>query len=82
MSTTNSDDGGGGGSETVTRQTICSKTHMVNAMQRKCRLCFNSNEHPSVLQSQNYIGTLINLAANNMVGMARNRQAGQPGTCS
>jgi len=32
---------------------ICSKTHMVNAMQRKCKLCFNSNEHSSVLQSQN-----------------------------
>jgi len=52
----NSDDGGGI-RETVTRQTICSKTHMVNAMQRKCRLCFNSKEHSSVLQSQNHIGT-------------------------
>jgi len=81
VSTTNSD-GGGGGSETVTRQTICSKTHTVNALQRKCRLCFSSNEHSSVLQSQNHIGTQINLAANNMVGMARNRQAGQPGICS
>jgi len=50
--TTDSDDGDGG-SATVTRKTIYSKTHVVNAMQRKCRLCFNSNEHSSVLQSQN-----------------------------
>ena len=56
VSTTNSDDGGGR-SETVTRQTICSKTHTVKAMQRKCRLCFNRKEHSSVLQSQNHIGT-------------------------
>jgi len=81
VSTTNSDDGGGS-SETFTRQTICSKTHMVSAIQRKCRLCFNSDEHSSVLQSQNHIGTWINLVANNMVGMARKRQAGQLGTCS
>ena len=56
VSTTNSDDGGGS-SETFTRQTICSKTHMVSAIQRKCRLCFNIDEHSSVLQSQNHIGT-------------------------